>query len=100
MRLVLLCVGAVLVWLSGCAPHPLDGFDRVGEAPGGEHRFRVHWNAEAAQATRLNRAWRPDYGGVVRGAVIATEAVTGCAATPGRGDVALVKMALDCRAPP
>ncbi|MBM2574707.1 hypothetical protein JQC91_00185 [Jannaschia sp. Os4] len=97
MKLLFLLLGVALVWLSGCMPHPLDGLDRSGAAPGGAHRFRVHWNAETAQATRVNPVWRPSYASVVAGAVEATEALTGCAATPDKGDVALVNLSLDCR---
>lgn len=100
MKMLLVIVGLGLLWLSGCnTAHPLDGLHRSGTAAGGEHRYRVNWNAEVAQAVRLNPAWRPAYPGVRDGAVAATEALTGCRATPDRGDLALVRLSLDC-APP
>ncbi len=87
------------ILLAGCVPHPLDGLDRSGTASAGGHDFRVNWNLETAQATRTNMVWRPGMAGVLTGAVAATEEVTGCRVVPGSagGDVALVKMALNCR---
>ena len=85
--------------LAGCGtPHPLDGLRRTGTAEAAGHRYRVNWNAEAAQVTRLNPAWRPPFAEVARGALMAAEQVTGCRALPRtvQGDVALVNMTLDC----
>ena len=97
MRLLLILVGLGLTWLSACAPtHPFDGLDRSAERAGGGQLYRIHWNAERAKATRLDPRWRPAHAGVLAGAVAATEAATGCAATPERGDLALVILALDC----
>ena len=86
--------------LAACAaPHPLDGLNRSGTARAGGHTFRVNWNLETAQATRVSPAWRPDLAQVIIAAVEATETVTGCAVDPARalGDVALVNLQLDCR---
>ncbi|WP_281824162.1 hypothetical protein [Jannaschia rubra] len=87
--------------LSACnTAHPLDRLDRSGAASAGGHDFRVNWNLESAQATRTNVTWRPGLPQVVMAAVEATEQVTRCAVKPGGavGDIALVNMALDCRA--
>ncbi|MEM8848979.1 MAG: hypothetical protein AAGE03_02980 [Pseudomonadota bacterium] len=89
--------------LTACgAPHPLDRFDRSGIAHAGGHDFRVNWNLETAQATRMNVAWRPDPRAVTRSAVQATETVTGCVVIPGSavGDIALVNLSLDCSRSP
>ncbi|MCK0169202.1 hypothetical protein MWU52_16735 [Jannaschia sp. S6380] len=86
--------------LTACnTAHPLDGLDRKGTASAGGHDFRINWNAESAQATRTNPAWRPDLAGVIAAAVAATETATACSVIPGSasGDIALVNMALDCR---
>ena len=91
---------AACLLVGGCnAPHPLDGLDRSGRAAAGAHRFHVNWNAEKAQATRLNPVWRPDFAEVAAAAVVAVERVTGCAARSAalRGDVALVHVPIDCR---
>ncbi|WP_179380252.1 hypothetical protein [Jannaschia marina] len=90
----------VLLLLAACnTPHPLDGLNRTGTASAGGHDFRVNWNLETAQATRTNPAWRPGLAQVVLAAVAATEEVTGCTVRPGTaiGDIALVKMSLECR---
>ncbi|SFI92192.1 hypothetical protein [Jannaschia pohangensis] len=87
--------------LAACnSAHPLDGLNRSGTASAGGHYFRVNWNLETAQATRTNPTWRPGLTEVVLAAVAATEEVTGCRVKPGTaiGDIALVNMALDCRA--
>lgn len=89
----------LLLILSACGvAHPLDGLSRSGQAQAMGYTYRVNWNAEAAQVTRMTPTWRPDYGQVARGAVIAAEQVSGCAVRPAtvQGDVAMVNMTLDC----
>ena len=93
---------ALLFLLAACgAPHPLDGLTRSATASAGGHDFRVNWNRDTAQATRMNRVWRPKLVEIVPAAIVATERVTGCRVPPGSavGDVALVNMTLDCDAP-
>ncbi|TFL19082.1 hypothetical protein [Jannaschia formosa] len=79
-------------------PHPMDGLVESGTATGNGYSYRVNWNRTEAQATRTNATWRPDLAEVTRGAILATEEVTGCAVLPGTtvGDVALLRMRLDC----
>ncbi|MEM7489592.1 MAG: hypothetical protein AAF390_10770 [Pseudomonadota bacterium] len=83
------------------APHSLDRLDRTGRASAGGHLFRVNWNLETAQATRMSPARSPEHRQVTAAAVAATEAATGCQVIPGSalGDVTLVNMSLDCRRP-
>ncbi|WGH79429.1 hypothetical protein [Jannaschia ovalis] len=95
MRAVL----SALLLLAACgSPHPLDGLTRSATASAGGHDFRVNWNLETAQATRMNRVFRPRLDDVLPAAIAATEQVTGCAVRPATaiGDVALVNMTLDC----
>ncbi|UWQ22542.1 hypothetical protein [Jannaschia sp. W003] len=90
---------SLLLLLAACGtPHPLDGLDRSARVGALGHRFVVNWNADTAQATRMNPTWRPAFSGVALAAVAAVERVTGCAVPPGSvdGDVALVEMTLDC----
>lgn len=78
--------------------HPLDNLTRSGQAEAMGHTYRVNWNAEVAQVTRMTPVWRPEYRTVAQGAVLAAEDVTGCAVRPAtvQGDVAMVNMSLDC----
>ena len=88
-----------LTLLAACnVADPRDGLNRSGTASAGGHDFRVNWNLETAQATRTNPTWRPSVAEVWPAAMAATEAVTGCRAKPGTatGDVALVRVELDC----
>lgn len=80
-------------------PSPLDGLNRSGTAGAGGHDFRVNWNLKAAQATRIDRRWRPDRTAVMAAAAAAAVEVTGCRVQPGSvtGDISLIDMALDCR---
>ncbi|MEM7642618.1 MAG: hypothetical protein AAF366_08825 [Pseudomonadota bacterium] len=100
MRLLPLLPSALLLVACGMA-HPLDRLDRTGRASAGGHDFRVNWNLEVAQATRMNPAFRPGLRAVTLAAVQATEEVTGCRVIPGSaiGDIALIKLSLDCLVP-
>ncbi|UWQ18871.1 hypothetical protein [Jannaschia sp. M317] len=93
--LLFVCLGL----LAACgAPHPVSGLDRSGTASGNGHDYRVNWNVTKAQATRTNAVWRPGLAQVTRGAIMATEQLSGCTVVPGTaiGDIALIEMELDC----
>jgi hypothetical protein len=76
----------------------MDGLAFSGTAEANGHSYRINWNRSDAQATRTNPVWRPGLADVTRGAILATEEVTGCTVIPGTavGDVALLRMRLDC----
>jgi hypothetical protein len=90
-----------LLALASCgSAHPLSGLRNNVTADAGAFSFSINYSADAAEATRTNRVWRPEYAVVQAAAIQAVAKGTGCTPVPGSvtGDIALVKMKIDCTA--
>ena len=88
-----------LAALAACAsPHPLSGLRNQATAEAGGFTFAINYSQDIAEATRLTSVWRPNYSDVQAAAVSAVAKGTGCAPDlrSVSGDVALVRMKIDC----